>query len=86
VTLDLAFTNEGWEDYQFWVAKDRTTLKRVNALITDVRRDPTSGIGKPEQLRYLDGSPWSRRITQEHRLVYTFTDTQVTVWQCRYHY
>ncbi|EPR75378.1 hypothetical protein ADILRU_2334 [Leifsonia rubra CMS 76R] len=86
MTLSLAFTNEGWEDYQFWVAKDRTTLKRVNALITDVRRNPTSGIGKPEQLRYLDGSPWSRRITQEHRLVYTFTATQVTVWQCRYHY
>lgn len=86
MTRGLAFTNEGWEDYQFWVAKDRTTLKRVNALITDVRRNPTSGIGKPEQLRYLDGSPWSRRITQEHRLVYTFTATQVTVWQCRYHY
>jgi toxin YoeB len=86
VTLDLGFTNEGWEDYQFWVAKDRTTLKRVNALITDARRNPASGIGKPEQLRYLDGSPWSRRITQEHRLVYTFTATQVTVWQCRYHY
>jgi toxin YoeB len=86
VTLELAFTNEGWEDYQFWVAKDRITLKRVNALITDVRRNPTAGIGKPEQLRYLDGSPWSRRITQEHRLVYTFTATRVTVWQCRYHY
>ena len=86
MTLDLAFTNEGWEDYQFWVTNDRTTFKRVNALITDVRRNPTSGIDKPEQLRYLDGSPWSRRIAQEHRLVYTFTASQVTVWQCRYHY
>ena len=86
MTLDLAFTNEGWEDYQFWVAKDRTTLKRVNAIITDARRNPTTGIGKPEQLRYMDGSPWARRITQEHRLVCTFTEKQFTVWQCRYHY
>ena len=86
MTLDLAFTNEGWDDYQFWVAKDRTTLKRVNAIITDARRNPTTGIGKPELLRYMDGSPWSRRITQEHRLVYTFTEKQLTVWQCRYHY
>jgi toxin YoeB len=84
--LALGFTNEGWEDYQFWVTKDRTTLKRVNSLITEARRNPTSGIGKPEQLRYLDGSPWSRRITQEHRLIYNFTEMQLTVWQCRYHY
>ena len=84
--LALGLTNEGWEDYQFRVAKDSTTLKRVNALITEARRNPTSGIGKPEQLRYLDGSPCARRITQEHRLVYTFTETQFTVWQCRYHY
>lgn len=86
MTLGLASTNEGWEDYQYWVAKDRTTLKRVNAVITDACRHPTTGIGKPEQLRYLDGSPWSRRITQEHRLIYSFTETQLTVWQCRYHY
>jgi len=84
--LDLGFTDEGWEDYQHWIATDRAMLKRVNLLIRDARRDPSSGIGKPEQLKYLDGSPWSRRITQEHRLVYSFDDVQLTIWQCRYHY
>lgn len=84
--LDLGFTDDGWEDYQHWVATDRAMLKRVNLLIKDARRTPGGGIGKPEQLKYLDGSPWSRRITQEHRLVYSFDDTQLTIWQCRYHY
>lgn len=84
--LALAFTNDGWDDYQCWVNTDRTTLKRVNALITAARRDPTAGIGKPEQLKYHDGAPWSRRITQEHRLVYSFDDAQLIIWQCRLHY
>ena len=84
--LLLAFTDDGWDDYQHWVSADRATLKRVNRLIADARRTPASGIGKPEQLKYLDGSPWSRRITQEHRLVYSFDAVQLTIWQCRYHY
>ena len=84
--LLLAFTDDGWDDYQHWVSADRATLKRVNRLIADARRTPASGIGKPEQLKYLDGSPWSRRITQEHRLVYSFEAVQLTIWQCRYHY
>ncbi len=84
--LTIAFTDEGWEDYQHWVVTDRALLKRVNTLIKEARRNPTSGIGKPEQLKYLDGAPWSRRISQEHRLVYSFDDKQHTVWQCRYHY
>ena len=84
--LALGFTDDGWDDYQHWVSTDRATLTRVNALIKDARRNPRSGIGKPKQLKYLDGSPWSRRITQEHRLVYSFDDLRLTVWQCRYHY
>ena len=84
--LDLGFTDDGWDDYQHWVTTDRAMLERVNLLIKDARRTPASGISKPEQLKFLDGSPWSRRITQEHRLVYSFTDTQLTIWQCRYHY
>ena len=84
--LDLGFTDDGWDDYQHWVVSDRTMVKRVNLLIKDARRTPSSGIGKPEQLKYLDGSPWSRRITQEHRVVYSFDDTHLTIWQCRYHY
>ena len=84
--LDIGFTDEGWDDYQHWIAHDRAMLKRVNLLIKDARRTPSSGIGKPEQLRHVDGSPWSRRITQEHRLVYSFDNAQLIVWQCRYHY
>lgn len=86
MSLELAFTDRGWEDYQYWLATDRAILKRVNLLITDARRMPTEGIGKPELLKHLSGSPWSRRITQEHRLVYSFDDEQLTIWQCRYHY
>jgi toxin YoeB len=86
LTLELGFLDVAWNDYQFWLANDRATLKRVNLLIADARRNPTSGIGKPEQLKYLEGSPWSRRITQEHRLVYVFDKERLTVWQCRYHY
>lgn len=84
--LALAFTDNGWDDYQHWIAHDRSILKRVNLLIGDARRNPTSGIGKPEQLRYRGVAMWSRRITQEHRFVYTFDDEQVIVWQCRHHY
>ena len=84
--LRLVFTDEGWDDYQHWVASDRAVLKRVNALITDARRDPTSGIGQPELLRFTDSTRWWRRITQEHRLVYSFDGDQLIVWQCRYHY
>ena len=84
--LRLVFTDEGWDDYQQWVASDRAVLKRMNALITDARRDPTAGIGKPELLRFTDSIRWSRRITQEHRLVYSFDNDQLIVWQCRYHY
>lgn len=84
--LTLGFTDDGGDDYQHLIGIDRATLKRVNALITDARRNPTSGIGKPEQLKFVDGAAWSRRITQEHRLVYSFDDAQLTVWQCRYHY
>jgi toxin YoeB len=84
--LALTFASASWEDYLYWVSTDRAMLRRVNLLLKDARRNPTSGIGKPEQLKYVDGAPWSRRITQEHRLVYTFDAARLTVWQCRYHY
>ncbi len=84
--LDLSFTNDGREDYQHWIANDRAMLKRVNIIIKDARRNPGTGIGKPEQLRHMDGSPWSRRIGQEHRLIYSFDSSRLIVWQCRCHY
>jgi toxin YoeB len=82
----LVFTPHGWEDYQHWVQTDRATLKRVNRLIEDVLRDPFTGIGKPEQLRHVLSGAWSRRITEEHRLVYLVDGDDVVILQARYHY
>jgi toxin YoeB len=82
----LVFTPHGWEDYQHWVQTDRATLKRINRLIEDVLRDPFTGIGKPEQLRHALAGAWSRRITEEHRLVYVVDGDDVVIVQARYHY
>lgn len=84
--MRLVFTPHGWEDYQHWVQTDRATLKRINRLIDDVLRDPFSGIGKPEQLRHVLAGAWSRRITEEHRLVYLVDGDDVVILQARYHY
>jgi toxin YoeB len=82
----LVFTPHGWEDYQHWVQTDRATLKRINRLIDDVLRDPFTGLGKPEQLRHALAGAWSRRITEEHRLVYLVDGDDVVILQARYHY
>jgi toxin YoeB len=82
----LVFTPHGWEDYQHWVQTDRATLKRVNRLVEDVLRDPFTGISKPEQLRHVLSGAWSRRITEEHRLVYLVDGDDVVILQARYHY
>jgi toxin YoeB len=82
----LVFTPQGWEDYTYWQRVDRAVVKRINRLIDDALRDPTDGIGKPEPLKYGVSSGWSRRITEEHRLVYLVLDTDLVVLQARYHY
>lgn len=84
--MRLVFTAEGWEDYQFWVGTDRKTLKRVNRLIEDCLREPFDGLGHPEPLRHVLAGACSRRITQEHRLVYGVEATDLVIHQCRYHY
>ncbi|MBK5307294.1 MAG: Txe/YoeB family addiction module toxin [Frankiaceae bacterium] len=84
--MRLVFTPHGWDDYQHWVQTDRATLKRINRLIEDVLRDPFNGIGKPEQLRHVLSGAWSRRITEEHRLVYLVDGYDVVILQARYHY
>lgn len=84
--MRLVFTPNGWDDYRHWQDTDRATLRRVNRLLDDVLRDPTSGIGKPEQLRHALAGAWSRRIDQEHRLVYLVDGDDVVVLQARYHY
>jgi len=82
----LVFTPHGWEDYQHWVQTDQATLTRLNRLLDDVLRDPFTGLGKPEQLRHALAGTWSRRISEEHRLVYLVDRDDVVVLQARYHY
>jgi toxin YoeB len=83
---DCIFDDHCREDLEYWVQKDRKSAIRVFKLMEFVLRDPFSGIGKPERLRYLDPDTWSRRITQEHRLDYHVEDDRVTFLQARYHY
>ncbi|MES9905107.1 MAG: Txe/YoeB family addiction module toxin [Sedimenticola sp.] len=80
------FQQEFREDLKFWVKTHRKTAIRVLDLVEAVLRDPFEGIGKPERLKYLDPDTWSRRITQEHRLVYRVTGERIDFLQARYHY
>jgi toxin YoeB len=82
----LVFKDQGWEDYTSWRRTDPKTLARINKLIEDIRRDPVAGIGKPEPLRYHLPGAWSRRVDDEHRLVYVVTDKEIIVIAARYHY
>jgi toxin YoeB len=80
------FTPHGWDDYTYWQTTDRSIIKRINRLIDDARRDPFTGIGKPEQLRHALSGTWSRRITEEHRLVYLVDGDDLVILQARFHY
>lgn len=80
--LDRAFA----EDLQYWVVTQPRTAKKILELVEDIRRHPFEGLGKPEPLKHIGGNSWSRRITQEHRLVYQVNGDVVSLLQCRYHY
>ena len=80
-SLRLVFTPHGWEDYTFWTETERAMLRRVNRLIEAALRDPSSGIGKPEPLRHLLSGAWSRRISDEHRLVYLLDGEDLVILQ-----
>lgn len=84
--MRFVLTAHGWEDYLFWQSSDRSTLKRINRLLDDIARDPFDGIGKPEQLRHALAGAWSRRIDEEHRLVYLIEGDDVVILQACYHY
>ncbi len=84
--MRLVFTPRGWEDYTHWQTADRQKLKRINRLIGEALRDPAAGIGKPEPLKQTLAGLWSRRIDDEHRLVYQVTGDDLIVHQARYHY
>lgn len=82
----LAWTDEAWSDYVYWQTQDKKTLKRINKLITDVKRSPFEGIGKPEPLKENLTGFWSRRIDDTNRLVYAVDGSAITIISCRYHY
>lgn len=82
----LVWDEAAWDDYLWWQTEDRRVLKRINQLIKDVERNGNEGIGKPEALRHGLSGYWSRRITDEHRLVYKVVDDQIKIASCRYHY
>ncbi len=84
--MKLIFADTAWEDYLYWQATDKKQLKRTNNLIKDIQRTPFEGIGKPESLKFNLSGFWSRRIDEEHRLVYAVTDEEILIASCRYHY
>lgn len=80
------FTEDAWEDYLYWQTQDEKILKRINQLLQDIERNGYNGIGKPEPLRGDLSGFWSRRIDDEHRIVYRVTEDRVEIIQCRGHY
>ena len=84
--MNLIFSPDAWEDYGFWQQTDKAVTKRINLLIKDTLRSPLSGIGKPEPLRHAYAGCWSRRITDEHRMVYQVSEAGLEILQLRYHY
>ena len=80
------FSDRAWEDYRYWQKSDKRMLKKVNDLIKDIGRNRHEGIGKPEPLKHTLSGFWSRRINEEHRLVYKVIEYEIHIAQIRYHY
>lgn len=84
--MNLIFSNKAWEEYMYWQQTDKQILKKINQLIRDIKREPFDGIGKPEPLKYELSGFWSRRISDEHRLVYEVSESYIAIVSCRFHY
>jgi len=84
--MKYVFVDESWEDYLYWQQSDKKSLSKINALLKDISRNPFSGIGKPEPLKYKYKGYWSRRINGEHRLIYKVKDDEILIAKCRFHY
>ncbi len=84
--MKIIWELRGWNDYLFWQENDRKTLKRINRIIKDMCRDPFDGIGKPEALKENLSGFWSRRIDDEHRIVYDIKDDNIRIISCKGHY
>lgn len=84
--MNLVFSEEAWEDYLYWQKTDKKLVQRINGLIKEACKTPHSGIGKPEPLKHALSGYWSRRINDEHRIVYKVADGSLFIAQLRYHY
>jgi len=84
--MKLIWSDKSWEEYLSWQSTDKKVLKKINSLIKDIKRDPFEGIGKPEPLKYELQGCWSRRVTDEHRLVYEVENDALYIVSCKYHY
>lgn len=84
--MKLIFAETAWEDYLYWQQQDKQTFKRINQLIQEIQREPSTGIGKPERLKHALSGYWSRRINDEHRIVYKVETDSLLIAQLRHHY
>ncbi|WP_355661808.1 Txe/YoeB family addiction module toxin [Halomonas salifodinae] len=84
--MKLTFSEHAWEEYLYWKKTDKKVLRRINQLIKEIQRTPFEGVGKPEPLKHGLAGYWSRRINDEHRLVYKVMDDSLLIAQLRYHY
>jgi len=84
--MNLTFAPKAWDSYLYWQKTDKAIVKRINSLIKDIQRTPFEGIGKPEPLKHALSGFWSRRINDEHRIVYKVTEDNILIAQLRYHY
>ena len=84
--MKIVFSEHAWEDYLYWQRSDKRILQRINTLIKEIMRSPFQGMGKPEPLKHALSGYWSRRINDEHRIIYKITEETVQIAQLRYHY
>lgn len=84
--MKYIFVDESWEDYLYWQKNDKKMVARINELLKDISRNPFSGIGKPEALKHKYKGFWSRRINEEHQLIYRVKEDEILIAKCRFHY
>ena len=84
--MPIIFSSKAWEDYEYWIKHDKKKVDRINKLIKDTLRSPFDGIGKPEPLKLNLQGLWSRRIDEEHRLIYEYNEDNLSIVSCRHHY
>lgn len=84
--MPIIFSSKAWADYEYWIKYNKKKVDRINKLIKDALRNPFEGIGKPEPLKLNLQGLWSRRIDEEHRLIYEYNDDKLSIIACRYHY